>query len=298
MRRIFVGVVGPLPGDVQAHQGLEQATGLKQSHLYTGEYWDQDAQLLYLRARWYDPRIGRFISADPFEGRQRDPRTLNRYAYASNDPVSLIDPTGKFSSIGEVSAAQAIGGIVTTAAAVSMLGTVNSLHRSLSLSMAASSVGTFYAIDPKVRSDLETCIESSRSGENKCRSQYALFIVGDDTPTVRDHVGDAKTNGSPGTLSKGPSHGRWYAPRYVGAGKPCSGAAGTECDEYPFNATNEGGPAHYPATVSLRSVVDSDNSRAGGYLGQFYRKCGAAQAASYKVVAARGISRGGYVCAR
>ena len=75
---------------------LDTPTGLKQNHLYTGEYWDQDAQLVYLRARWYDPRIGRFISGDPFEGVQRDPRSLNRYAYASSDPITRVDPSGKY----------------------------------------------------------------------------------------------------------------------------------------------------------------------------------------------------------
>ena len=57
----------------------DPAGGWQQSHLFAGEYWDQDSQLLYLRARWYDPKLGRFISGDPFEGRQRaDWRHLNR----------------------------------------------------------------------------------------------------------------------------------------------------------------------------------------------------------------------------
>ena len=77
------------------------AGGWQQSHLFAGEYWDQDSQLLYLRARWYDPQIGRFISADPFEGRQRDPRSLNRYSYAHGDPVHGSDPTGRM-TLGEV----------------------------------------------------------------------------------------------------------------------------------------------------------------------------------------------------
>lgn len=83
--------------DVDAFGNPVQASDLKQAHLYTGEYWDQDAQLLYLRARWYDPKIGRFVSPDPYEGRQRDPRSLNRYAYAHNDPTHERDPSGKFS---------------------------------------------------------------------------------------------------------------------------------------------------------------------------------------------------------
>ena len=75
--------------------------GWQQSHLFAGEYWDQDSQLLYLRARWYDPQIGRFISADPFEGRQRDPRSLNRYGYAHGNPVHNTDPSGQF-TLGEL----------------------------------------------------------------------------------------------------------------------------------------------------------------------------------------------------
>jgi RHS repeat-associated protein len=83
--------------DADAFGNLDQTGQLKQGHLYAGEYWDQDSQLLYLRARWYDPKIGRFISADPFEGKPRDPRSLNRYVYAHSDPVHGSDPSGKFS---------------------------------------------------------------------------------------------------------------------------------------------------------------------------------------------------------
>ena len=98
-----------------AFGNLAQTSNLKQNHLYTGEYWDQDSQLTYLRARWYDAKMGRFISADPFEGRQQDPRSLNRYAYAHNDPVHMSDPTGGF-SMGEVGAGMnAMANLATTA---------------------------------------------------------------------------------------------------------------------------------------------------------------------------------------
>jgi hypothetical protein len=52
--------------------------------------------------------------------------------------------------------------------------------------------------------------------------------------------------------------------------------------------------------VPLRSVVARENSRAGGFLGDFYKKCNIApnqEAVKYNVLAMRGVSSG-YVCAR
>ncbi len=54
------------------------------------------AGLWDMRARLYDPHLGRFISRDPWPATLPGPATLNRYAYALNDPVSLIDPSGLF----------------------------------------------------------------------------------------------------------------------------------------------------------------------------------------------------------
>ena len=54
---------------------------------YAGEFYDAEVGLYYLRARYYDPYIGRFISEDTYEGKINDPLSLNRYTYANNDPV-------------------------------------------------------------------------------------------------------------------------------------------------------------------------------------------------------------------
>lgn len=62
---------------------------------YTGEIYDENG-LLYLRARYYDPAIGRFISKDTYMGLLNDPLSLNLYAYVGNNPVLYIDPTGHF----------------------------------------------------------------------------------------------------------------------------------------------------------------------------------------------------------
>lgn len=61
---------------------------------YTGESWDPDANLLYLRARYYDPELGRFLSPDPNPGSPVSPETYNQFVYVSNDPVNHIDPLG------------------------------------------------------------------------------------------------------------------------------------------------------------------------------------------------------------
>lgn len=61
---------------------------------FTGQQWEEGTNLLYLRARYYDPTIGRFLTKDPFAGSVNDPQSQNRYVYARNNPVNLVDLTG------------------------------------------------------------------------------------------------------------------------------------------------------------------------------------------------------------
>jgi len=56
-------------------------------YLYRGEQWDADLNLYYLRARWYNPATGRFLSRDPMDAG-------NKYTYAAADPVNRTDPSG------------------------------------------------------------------------------------------------------------------------------------------------------------------------------------------------------------
>ena len=66
---------------------------------YCGEYYDSESGTIYLRARYYDPTIGRFISRDSFAGKNEDPLSLNLYTYCANNPIVNIDPTGHFWNI-------------------------------------------------------------------------------------------------------------------------------------------------------------------------------------------------------
>lgn len=65
------------------------------NYLYRGEQWDSDLGLYYLRARYYNPLTGRFMSRDPEDGKPIDPKSLHKYLYANGDPVNLKDPTGR-----------------------------------------------------------------------------------------------------------------------------------------------------------------------------------------------------------
>jgi RHS repeat-associated protein len=57
---------------------------------YTAREWDATAGLYQVRARWYDPQTGRFVSEDPI-GLAGG---INPYAYAANSPVNFTDPSG------------------------------------------------------------------------------------------------------------------------------------------------------------------------------------------------------------
>jgi RHS repeat-associated protein len=56
---------------------------------YTGEYTDPTG-LIYLRARYYDPATGQFLTADPLIDETRAP-----YAYGGGDPINVLDPSGR-----------------------------------------------------------------------------------------------------------------------------------------------------------------------------------------------------------
>ena len=69
------------------------------NYLYRGEQFDSDLSLYYLRARYYNPNTGRFLSRDPLDGQAKDPASLHKYLYAGGDPVNSIDPLGRESML-------------------------------------------------------------------------------------------------------------------------------------------------------------------------------------------------------
>ncbi len=66
---------------------------------FTGYEYDGDTGLSYMNARYYNGKIGRFVSQDPVflaaAFNLADPQSLNSYAYARNNPLVNIDPDGR-----------------------------------------------------------------------------------------------------------------------------------------------------------------------------------------------------------
>ncbi|MBI2683227.1 MAG: RHS repeat-associated core domain-containing protein, partial [Acidobacteriales bacterium] len=61
---------------------------------YAGYDYNGSTGLDHTWFREYDPRLGRFLQADPLGGDASDPQSLNRFAYVGNNPGNLVDPLG------------------------------------------------------------------------------------------------------------------------------------------------------------------------------------------------------------
>jgi RHS repeat-associated protein len=69
------------------------SSGSAVPYTYTGKELDETGYY-YFGARYYDASQGRFITPDGIVQSPRDPQSLNQYAYARNNPLAFVDPTG------------------------------------------------------------------------------------------------------------------------------------------------------------------------------------------------------------
>lgn len=77
--------------DYSEYGEITASTGSSHNpYRFTEQQYDADSGHYYLRARYYDPETGRFISRDPVENVEE----IAAYVYALNRPVDLVDPTG------------------------------------------------------------------------------------------------------------------------------------------------------------------------------------------------------------
>jgi RHS repeat-associated protein len=115
---ILLGIQDANAADVTSNAPIRTSYG------FTGRERDQESGLMYYRARYYIPEVGRFLQRDPHPGRLAAPITLNNsYVYSGNDSTNKIDPTGMsfsllniFKGIGNLLAAigELVAGVITT----------------------------------------------------------------------------------------------------------------------------------------------------------------------------------------
>lgn len=83
--------------------------GVGGRNYYAGHDRENDSGLVYMHARWMDPRSGTFLSVDPVVRSLLTPQSFNGYAYAENNPISGIDPTGEFLQLFTITTTDAEG---------------------------------------------------------------------------------------------------------------------------------------------------------------------------------------------
>ncbi|MUT68791.1 RHS repeat domain-containing protein [Paenibacillus sp. NEAU-GSW1] len=76
---------------------LESGADINNPIRYAGYQYDEESKLFYLNARYYDPKLARFITEDTYKGESEDPLSLNLYTYVYNNPLIYLDPPGNTS---------------------------------------------------------------------------------------------------------------------------------------------------------------------------------------------------------
>ncbi|CAG0926683.1 partial putative deoxyribonuclease RhsB, partial [Thermoflexales bacterium] len=81
--------------DYDPFGNVTRAIGVSSSSFgYAREQHDTASGLIFLRARYYDPTLGRFLNRDTYPAYAPAPQTLHRYVYVKNNPINHTDPSG------------------------------------------------------------------------------------------------------------------------------------------------------------------------------------------------------------
>jgi RHS repeat-associated protein len=79
---------------VSAGGGVPSLDAINLTMGFGGHEHDDDLGLVNMRGRMYDPKIARFLTPDPLVGQPGKTQSWNRYSYANNNPLGMIDPSG------------------------------------------------------------------------------------------------------------------------------------------------------------------------------------------------------------
>ncbi|WPB78997.1 FG-GAP-like repeat-containing protein [Archangium violaceum] len=102
---------------------VASASSVANTRGFTGHTADTTG-LVYMGARYFDPVLGRFLSADSLVPSSHSPQALNRYTYVYNNPISNTDPTGHVPVVFAIATAASVGAAVGWTSAAFIIATV------------------------------------------------------------------------------------------------------------------------------------------------------------------------------
>jgi RHS repeat-associated protein len=272
---------------------VNSAGSTPNNYLYRGEQFDPDLGLYYLRARYYNPVTGRFLTRDPEPGDPSEPTSLHKYVYARHSPVNWIDPTGRLvqtpptqpqptkvtgaaneyaAVIENVSLSrQTVTGLATLAAAITCL---YEFDASAVQGIAEHAGETNITIRPGGFCSAKVTGEAPKP-KPSCTQQHPDWPVNylhlSSTPLIGTHVAAAQGAGWPDGLTYlGPNNPQGKNNRKAAC--PPGKYPGMSCDEYPYASTAQGGAGASTAPVPL-----SEQQSQGGTLSRFYMGLSAGQ---------------------
>ncbi len=200
---------------------------------FAGELVDPETGLQYLRARFYDPATGQFLSRDPQEAVTRQP-----YAYAFDDPTNLTDRSGENPAL----AAACVGTIAVPGVNAGVCGTA----------AATAAAATAAVVIPRLIEDEEVAGELTiapglAARLSKSRTNEETGCKPSDMPNFGD---PSQAPGEDwewrGSGSSGGKEGSWYNPKTGESLHPDTSHPGPIGPHYDYRAPNGSKHRVYP----------------------------------------------------
>jgi RHS repeat-associated protein len=288
-------------GDVCSQTGAASPFG------FTGEQMDSTG-LLYLRARFYDPSLGRFLSGDTLDVSGPGSTGYNRFIYAQDDPTTFTDPSGHqefaerafWTTVVEASVYMLFLIAIYIAWRIQYECVFNG--RCLS-PPALPSVGAGTIAQPATyptgqTRDKQAIKDATKAAAAACAAAGAfgaftginnpcnklpinVFYIGPDLWEATSHDLNAiwehpfdwevlhKADDPLTTFDR-----KWYTKTSTCDDTAAKQHPGEECDEYPFYKTQEGGPAGGDNLgADLRYIDAWQNGTQGSRLQGMYKRC-------------------------
>ncbi|MEW6715768.1 MAG: RHS repeat-associated core domain-containing protein, partial [Nitrospirota bacterium] len=192
---------------------------------FTGQEEDAETGLYYYGARYYDPVLGRFVSADSIVQDPFEPQTLNRYSYVINNPLKYVDPNGHFflelliasMVIGAVSAGiQSHWNIGEMARGAVMAGATAGVMAGIGATVSAAIQASLYANASQSPMYASNTLELNMVFENTYSISAGIFSPGIERAAAAGMFYGGIAGGVGGGMAAG--SGGWYSGinRYVG----------------------------------------------------------------------------------